>query len=102
LISPAISTKNFLDRTIFEADNCRPFAIAPQPDAREEPMTRYMVWVQIENNEGWGCSLCDWLIATSEIDTTVAALKYNHAAQQAFDSHECHQSGNGISSKSRQ
>jgi hypothetical protein len=101
LISADISTKNFLDCTILEADNYRPSAIAPQPDAREEPMTRYMVWVQIENNEGWGCTLCDWLIAASDIDTTVAALKYNHEAQQAFDAHECCVDGNGSSPKSR-
>jgi len=48
-----------------------------------------MVWVQTESSEGWGCSLCHWIIATPDLDSTVAALKYNHAAQLAFDSHEC-------------
>ena len=61
-----------------------------------------MVWVVTDTEEGWGCSLCDWLIATPELDTTVAALKYNHAATQAFQEHECRQNGNGIGSKSRQ
>jgi hypothetical protein len=47
-------------------------------------MSRYMVWVQTDSSEGWGCSLCDWIIAALAIDTTVAALHYNHAAQQAL------------------
>jgi hypothetical protein len=58
-------------------------------------MTRYMVWVVTKNCEGWGCSLCGWIIATSDLDTTVAALQYNRAAQRAFDAHECEQNGNG-------
>ena len=58
-------------------------------------MSRYMVWVQTESSEGWGCSLCEWVIAASEIETTVAALRYNRAAQRAFDVHECHRYGRG-------
>jgi hypothetical protein len=65
-------------------------------------MIRYMVWVQTEKNEGWGCSLCNWIIAASDIDTTVAALKYNHTAQRAFDVHECCVHGNGSHSMTRQ
>jgi hypothetical protein len=54
-----------------------------------------MVWVQIETSEGWGCSLCNWIVATPELETTVAALRYNRTAQLAFDAHECHRNGNG-------
>jgi hypothetical protein len=50
-----------------------------------------MVWVQAESREGWGCSLCDWILTTPELDTTVAALKYNRIAQQNFDTHECYE-----------
>lgn len=62
-------------------------------------MTRYMVWVVTDTEEGWGCSLCDWITATPELDTTVAALQYNRAAQQAFDSHEYHPNGNGTTAQ---
>jgi hypothetical protein len=54
-----------------------------------------MVWVVSDTEEGWGCTLCDWIIATPELDTTVAALKYNRIAQKNFDTHECRQNGNG-------
>jgi hypothetical protein len=65
-------------------------------------MIRYMVWVQTESGEGWGCSRCDWSIAAPDIDNTVAALKYNHTAERAFDVHECCINGNGSGSKTRQ
>ena len=58
-------------------------------------MSRYMVWVETDNSEGWGCSICDWIIATPELDTTVAALKYNRTAQLSFERHECRENGNG-------
>ncbi len=58
-------------------------------------MIRYMVWVQAEDAEGWGCSICNWIIATPELDTTVAVLNYNRIAQRSFDTHECRQDGNG-------
>ena len=52
-----------------------------------------MVWVVTDTEEGWGCSLCDWIIATPELDTTVATLGYNRTAQQAFDEHQCRNNG---------
>jgi hypothetical protein len=52
-------------------------------------MGRHMVWLEDDHCAGWSCSQCCWILSPFRLETTVAALAYNRAAQGAFDQHDC-------------
>ena len=52
-------------------------------------MNERMAWIEDEYFKGWHCSECNWAVSAIRVDTTVAVLAFNRAAQDGFDRHEC-------------
>ena len=52
-------------------------------------MNESMVWLEEEHFKGWHCSECSWAFSAIRVDTTVAVLAFNRAAQDGFEKHHC-------------
>jgi hypothetical protein len=52
-------------------------------------MNERMVWIENEHFKGWQCSECSWAVSAIRLDTTVAVLAFNRAAQMGFEKHQC-------------
>jgi len=48
-----------------------------------------MAWSENEHFKGWHCSECSWAVSAIRVDTTVAVLAFNRAAQKGFEKHHC-------------
>ena len=49
-------------------------------------MNERMAWIENEHFKGWHCSECSWAVSAIRVDTTVAVLAFNRAAQRGFGS----------------
>ena len=52
-------------------------------------MSRRMIRIDAEDIIGWCCSVCPWGMTAPRLDSTVAALAFNRAAQDSFEKHDC-------------
>ena len=46
-------------------------------------MNEGMVWIEEGYFKGWHCSECSWAFSAIHMDTTVAVLAFNRAAQKS-------------------
>jgi hypothetical protein len=52
-------------------------------------MNKEIVWIEDEHFEGWHCCGCGWAISAIQVESTVAVLAFNRAAQEGFEKHDC-------------
>ena len=52
-------------------------------------MNERMAWIENEHFKGWHCPECSWAVSAILVDTTVAVLAFNRAAQRGFEKHHC-------------
>ena len=52
-------------------------------------MDKHLIWVDGDDFSGWCCSHCTWGLTAPRLESTVAALAFNRAAQKDFEKHSC-------------